>query len=66
MGMKKNRYAVFVELWDLYTGAKLASKQGGCTTIENLENFSTTLYILVFLSEKLGISGVHVHPPNTI
>ena len=36
--------------------AKLASKQM-CTTIENLENFSIILYILVFLSEKLEIWG---------
>lgn len=27
----------------------------GCTIIENLEHFITTLYIVVFLSEKLGI-----------
>lgn len=44
-------------------------KTRGYAIIENLENLNTILYILVFLSEKLRIWGVHVHPPpppNTI
>lgn len=40
------------------TSASVNTVGGGGATIENLENFSTTLYILVFLSEKLEIWGI--------